>query len=70
MDIEKAKVKGFTHIGRTYNVVKIYVKNVSSESPDVIGINLFYNVLLEIAIWLDLNFGLNEGFHLEVTELK
>ncbi|ASK29745.1 hypothetical protein CEY12_06330 [Chryseobacterium sp. T16E-39] len=70
MNIKTAKEKGFTHIGCTYNVVKIYAKDVDSYSPDITGVNWFNNILLEIATWLDINLQLNDGFYMQVTEIK
>lgn len=70
MNIKTAKEKGFTHIGYTYNVIKIYAKDVDSYNPDITGINWFNNLLLEIATWLDINLQLNDGFYIEVTEIK
>lgn len=65
-----AKEKGFTHVGYTYGCVKIYAKDVDSYMPEITGVNWLYNILLEVATWLDVNLQLNDGFYMEVTEIK
>lgn len=69
MTKQKAKSLGYTHIGYTYNIVKIYAKNVYNESPEITGVNFLHNILLELITWLDVNLVLSDGFYMEVYEI-
>ncbi|MEN5306811.1 hypothetical protein ABE425_04805 [Chryseobacterium cucumeris] len=70
MNIKTAKEKGFTHIGYTYNVIKIYAKDVDSMEPEITGVNWFHNMMLEAVTWLDVNLQLSDGFYMEVAKMN
>lgn len=70
MNIKTAKEKGFTHIGYTYNVIKIYAKDVYSMEPEITGVNWFNNMMLEAVTWLDVNLQLSDGFYMEVAKMN
>lgn len=68
MTKKEAKKEGFTHVGKIYKIIKIYIKDIDSLEPEIVGINLIYDSLLMLISTLDTLFNLSDSFSIEIIE--
>lgn len=68
MDIKKAKQKGFTNKGYMFDDIPVFVKFHDDDSFEVVGINLFWNLYLNLLTFIDLQLNFGKSFELLVSE--
>jgi hypothetical protein len=66
MTKQEAKNNGFTHKGVMYDFIPVYCTD--DFEPNVTGINMFWDKILELTIRLDLFIGISEGFDILLKE--
>lgn len=59
----EAKEKGYTHNGLMYGFIPIYLKHVDLHM-DVVGKNKFWDVLVDIFLFIDNLFNMSDGYYI------
>lgn len=64
MTKEQARVEGYTHKGLIYRIIPIYYKYFDDFGVDCIGINKFWDAILDIFLFIDQFFDTSDGFYI------
>ena len=67
MTKSEAKNKGYTHLCKMYGF-KCYASFTDDGGCEVRGTNLFREKMINIFVWIECNFPINEGFPVEILE--